>query len=284
MSLAYASTARSAIARTKPDVLLLVSGALIALLALMALLAPWITPHDPRAGDVLSGFGPPSAEHWLGTDSAGRDILSRLIAGSQSSLLGGALVTLIAGTLGVVIGMLSAWKGGWFDSTVSSILAIVFAFPGIIIALIAATLFGASLATAIVTVAIPMTPAIARVIRAETLRQRAMPYVQTLWLQGMPGWRIGVRHLLPNVAPIIVAQLAMIFGYGMLGIATLSFLGLGVRPPAADWGVMISDGKPSVLQGHPAESLWAGLLLIIAVMAFTTFADALTARFDRMSR
>lgn len=283
MSLAHASTARSAIIRRRPDVLLYVSGAIIALLALTALLAPWIAPHDPRAGDVLSGFGTPSWEHPLGTDSAGRDILSRLIAGSQSSLLGGALVMLIAGSLGVLLGMLSAWKGGWFDSVVSSALAILFAFPGIIIALIAATLFGASLATAIVTVAIPMTPAIARVIRAETLRQRAMPYVQTLWLQGMPAWRIGARHLLPNIAPIIVAQLAMIFGYGMLGIATLSYLGLGVRPPAADWGVMISDGKPSVLQGHPAESMWAGIMLIIAVMAFTTFADALTARFDRIT-
>lgn len=270
--------------RGNSDVLLYASGGVIALLLLVALFAPLIAPHDPTAGDVLSGFAPASADHWLGTDAGGRDILSRLIVGSRSSLLGGALVTVIAGSLGALIGMFIAYQGGWVDSTISAGLAVLFAFPGTVIALIAAALLGPSLATAIVTIAISMTPAIARVVRSETLRQRAMPYTRTAWLQGMSGWAVGVRHLLPNVAPIIVAQLATIFGYAMLGIATLSFLGLGVRPPTADWGVMISDGKPGVLQGHPQESLYAGLMLIIAVMAFTTFADALTARFERRLR
>lgn len=270
--------------RHRHDVLLYVSGAVIVLLVIVAVLAPWIAPYDPEAGDILTGFAPPSAEHWLGTDSAGRDMLSRLIAGSQSSLLGAALVTVIAGILGSGLAVVMAWKGGWFDSGMMAALAVLFAFPGAIMAILAATLFGPSLWTAIVTTAIPMTPAIARVVRSETLRQRSMPYISTAWLQGLSGWRVSTRHLLPNVAPIIVAQLATIFGYAMLGIATLSFLGLGIRPPAADWGVMISDGKASVLQGHPAESLWAGIMIIIAVMAFTVFADALTARFGRRSQ
>lgn len=274
---------RSVSVRRRPDTLLYVAGGIIVLLVLVAVFAPWITPYDPEAGDVLSSFGPPSAAHWLGTDSAGRDILSRLIAGSRSSLLGGAVVTLIAGVLGSALALAMAWKGGWFDSVMTAGLAVLFAFPGAIMAIIAATLFGPSLWTAIITTAIPMTPAIARVVRSEALRQRAMPYVSTVWLQGLSGWRVSIRHLLPNVAPIIVAQLATVFGYAMLGIATLSFLGLGIRPPGADWGVMIADGKPSVLQGHPAESLWAGLMIIVAVMAFTVLADEITSRFERRS-
>jgi peptide/nickel transport system permease protein len=277
---AVAVSTRTRVRRRRGDALLITSGAVILVLTAAAILAPWIVLHDPNAGDVLAGFAPPSLEHPLGTDSAGRDILSRIIAGSQSSLLGGLLVMLLAGTLGSALGMLSAWKGGWFDSVLSSGLAIVFAFPGAIIALIAVSLFGPSLTVAVVTIAVSMTPALARVVRAETLRQKSMPYMRSAWLQGMSGATIGFRHLLPNVSPVIVAQLATIFGYAMLGIATLSFLGLGIRPPDADWGVMIADGKAAVLQGHPAESLWAGVMLIIAVMAFTTFADALSARFE----
>jgi len=281
---AMASTRREAIRGRRAGVLLTGSAVVIVLLTLVALFAPWLAPHDPNAGDVLAGFAPPSLEHPLGTDAAGRDILSRLIVGSRSSLLGGLLVMLLAGTLGSVLGMLSAWKGGWFDAVLSSALAIVFAFPGAVIALIVVSLFGPSLAVAVITIAVSMAPALARVVRSEALRQKSMPYMRSAWLQGMRGSAIGFRHLVPNVSPIIVAQLATIFGYAMLGIATLSFLGLGVRPPDADWGVMIADGKSAVLQGHPAESLWPGVLLIIAVMAFTTFADSYTARIEERTR
>lgn len=252
----------------------------IAMVAI-AILAPWIAPYDPDTGDVLSGYAPPSAEHLLGTDSAGRDILSRLMVGARSSLLGGAAVTVIAATLGTAIGITAAWKGGRVDAFVSGSLAVLFAFPGIIAALIAAALFGPSLPTAIVAIAIPMLPSVSRVVRAEALRQISMPYIESARVQGLSVMRICFGHVLPNVAPVIMAQIATIFGFAMMGIAALSYLGLGVRPPGADWGVMISAGQSGVLQGHPAESIFAGLALVITITAFTVSADAIAARWDR---
>lgn len=252
----------------------------IALVAL-AILAPWIAPYDPDAGNVLNGFAPPSPEHLLGTDSAGRDILSRLLVGARSSLLGGAVVTVLAATLGTIIGISAAWKGGAVDTFVSGALAVLFAFPGIIAALIAAALFGPSLPTAIVAITIPMLPSISRVVRAEALRQISLPYIESARVQGLSVVRICFGHVLPNVAPVIVAQIATIFGFAMMGIAALSYLGLGVRPPTADWGVMISAGQSGVLQGHPEESIFAGLALVITITAFTVSADAIAARLDR---
>jgi peptide/nickel transport system permease protein len=250
-------------------------------LVVLAVLASWIAPYDPDAGDVLSSFGPPSPEHLLGTDSAGRDILSRLLIGARSSLLGGAIVTVLAASLGTFIGIASAWKGGRVDAAVSGALAVLFAFPGIIAALIAASLFGPSLTTAIIAITIPMLPSISRVVRAEALRQIAMPYIESARVQGLSVTRICFGHVLPNVAPVIVAQIATIFGFAMMGIASLSYLGLGVRPPTSDWGVMISSGQSGVIQGHPEESLFAGIALVITITAFTVSADAIAARLDR---
>lgn len=252
----------------------------LALIAI-AILAPWIAPHDPNAGDVLNGFAPSSFEHWLGTDSVGRDILSRLMVGARSSLLGGAIVTVLAATVGTFIGISSAWKGGRTDTAISAGMAVLFAFPGLIAALIASALFGPSLGTAIVAITIPMLPSVSRVVRAEALRQISMPYVESCRVQGMSVARICVVHVLPNVAPVIVAQVATIFGFAMMGIASLSYLGLGMRPPGADWGVMIAAGQPGVIQGYPQESLYAGLALVIAITAFTVSADAIAARLDK---
>lgn len=252
-----------------------------ALLVLVAVFAPLLAPHDPNVGDVLNGFAPPSGEHLLGTDSNGRDILSRLMIGAQSSLLGGAVVTLLATTIGTVIGITSAWNGGRIDTAISAAMAILFAFPGIIAALLASALFGPSLGTAIVAIAIPMLPSVSRVVRSEALRQISLPYIESCRVQGMSVARICLRHVLPNVAPVIIAQVATIFGFAMMGIASLSYLGLGMRPPGADWGVMIASGQPGVIQGHPQESLFAGLVLVVAITAFTVSADAIAARLDK---
>lgn len=251
------------------------------LLVVVAIFAPLIAPHDPNSGDVLDGFAPPSAAHWLGTDSVGRDILSRLIVGAQSSLLGGAIVTLLATSIGTAIGIVSAWNRGRVDTVISASMAILFAFPGIIAALIASALFGPSLGTAIVAIAIPMLPAVSRVVRAEAMRQISLPYVESCRVQGMSVARICLGHVLPNVAPVIVAQVATIFGFAMMGIASLSYLGLGMRPPGADWGVMIASGQPGVVQGYPQESLYAGLALVVAITAFTVSADAISSRLDK---
>lgn len=258
-----------------------VAGTIAALLVIIAIFAPLIAPYPENAGNVLLGFGEPSAEHWLGTDSGGRDLLSRLIYGSRTAMLGATLVTIIAGTLGATIGIVSAWFAGPVDMTISAILAILFAFPGIIAALVASALFGSSLVIAILAVSIPMLPSIARVTRGEALRQRSMPYIQSCITQGMSGWAVCFRHLLPNVMPIIVAQVATVFGYSMMGIAALSYLGLGVRAPNADWGLMVSAGQAGVMRGHPQESIFAGIALMLAVTSFTILADAIAAKYDR---
>jgi peptide/nickel transport system permease protein len=262
----------------------LIAMAVSAALIVIAIIGPWIVPYDPNAGNVLLGFAPPSAQHWLGTDSAGRDILSRLIIGSQTSLLGGAIVTVVAASLGAIIGIASAWYRGAVDTSISAAMALLFAFPGLIVALIVSALFGPSLGTAVIAIIIPMLPSVSRVVRAEALRQMSLPYIESSRVQGVSTFRIWAAHLLPNVAPVVIAQVATIFGFAMMGIASLSYLGLGMRPPGADWGVMISEGQGGVVQGHPQESLFAGLALVIAVTAFTVSADAIAARLDRGHR
>ncbi|XVU21116.1 ABC transporter permease [Actinoplanes sp. CA-054009] len=255
-----------------------------ALIVLMAVLAPLLAPHDPNAVDPLNAFAPASAAHPLGTDDLGRDLLSRLIVGSRSSLAGPFVVVIAAGLVGTALAVSAAWIGGWFDAAVSRLLDIMFAFPGLVLAITVAAVFGPGFVAPVVALSVAYVPVIARVMRAAALRERNLPYIEALRVQGFPAWHICLRHLLPNLAPLLLVQTAIGFGYAMVDLASISFLGLGLQPPAADWGLMIANGQPSILAGSPQQSLYAAIAVVISVVAFTAVAERLAQRFGGGAR
>ncbi|AXB42740.1 ABC transporter permease [Amycolatopsis albispora] len=257
-----------------------VAAVVCAVLALAALLAPWLMPHDPYAVDAAAVFAGPSAEHPLGTDDTGRDLLSRLLDGARLSLLGPLLVTALSASAGTAIGVLAAWRGGVLDAVVARVLDVLFAFPGLVLAIIAAALFGSGFVAPVVALSVAFVPITARVMRAAAMRERKLPYVEALRLQGLSGTAICVRHLLPNLAPLLLVQCTVGFGYAMLDLAAISFLGLGVQPPESNWGVMVANGKGAILDGHPEQSLYAAIVIVIAVVAVNLVGERLAAHYE----
>ncbi len=243
---------------------------------LAAALAPWIAPYDPDFPDLLSALSGPSAQHLLGADALGRDLLSRLMWGARITLLGPALVILIATVVGVVLALLAAWNRGIVDTVISWILDVLFAVPGILFGLIAVAIFGPNLMTVVVGLSIGYIPYVARVVRGAALRERNMPYVQAAWLQGQSGFGISLRQILPNVQPIVTAQAVSSLGFAVVDLAAVSFLGLGVQPPTADLGLMVKSGFDSMLRGQAGEAITAGLAIVLIVWSITVIGDRLT--------
>lgn len=256
----------------------MVTGSFIAALVLLALFAPLLAPDDPNYANILAVNQGPSASHLLGTDSFGRDLLSRLIYGARLSLLGPALIITIATSVGSVLAISAAWFGGFFDLVVSRVADILFAFPGLIFAMLAVAMFGPGLVAPVIALSIAYTPYLMRVIRAEAIRQRNLPFVAACYVEGLPARTIMWRHLLPNVLPLLVVQATLSFGYALVDMAAISYLGLGVQPPTAEWGLMVSTGQSAILAGHPQESLFAGAMIILTVVAFNLLGDRLATR------
>jgi peptide/nickel transport system permease protein len=264
--------------RRRIDPVIVATSAFIVALVLIALLAPWIAPYDPNSANILAANQGVSAAHWLGTDPEGRDLLSRLIWGARLSLLGPALIVLISAALGTVFAIASAWIGGLFDQVVSRVMDILFAFPGLVLALLAVAMFGKGIVAPVVALSIGYTPYIARVLRSASLRERNLPYVAACYVGGVSARSICSRHLLPNVFSLLLTQSALSFGSALVTLAAVSYLGLGVQPPTATWGLMVSTGQSSILAGHPGESLVAGILIVITVVAFNLLGDRLASR------
>ncbi|MEN9644813.1 MAG: hypothetical protein RL238_1482 [Actinomycetota bacterium] len=259
--------------------------ALVLLIAgFIAVFGNALAPHDPDLTNLSYAFVGPQPGHPLGFDSQGRDLFSRILAGAQSSLLGPTAVVLLAMLVGTFLAVATAWKGGRLDRWVSAGLDVLFAFPAIVLAIIVSVIVQPSLLSATIALSIAYTPYIARVLRSAALRERARDYIAALEVQGLRAWVICVRHLGRNLVPLIVAQGAVLFGYAMVDLAAISFLGLGVRPPQADWGVMVSTGQSGVLQGYPLESLSAGVCIIAVVIAVNILGERLTERANSVSR
>lgn len=248
---------------------------------LVAILAPLIAPYDPNQVSLIEALQPPSAAHLLGTDEAGRDVLSRIIWGARISLLGPLGVVVGSTLVGVLIGVLSAWRGGWVDGLLSRIVEILFAFPGVLLAILIVSVFGPGLASTVLALAIAYVPYMARTTRSVALAERQMPYMTALELQGMSAWRITTLHLLPNIAPFVLAQTSLCFGYAMIDLAGLSFLGFGVQPPEADWGAMVAAGQSALIQGSPSPALAPSVVIVIAVVSFSLLGESLAERVRR---
>jgi len=251
---------------------------ILAFLFLLAAIGPLVVTQNPNAVTLSEAYGPISPAHWLGQDASGRDLLTRLVVGARSALVGPLLVVTISSVFGVAIALASAWVGGWIDMAVARVIDAIFAFPGLLLAILATALFGSGLSAAVVALAIAYLPYIARIVRSAALRERSMPYVSALQVQGQGAVRICVRHILPNVWTLILANATLAFGYALIDLAGLSFIGLGVQAPTADWGAMIGEGVAGILQNQPMEALFASALVVVTVGAANHLGDRLAAR------
>jgi len=260
--------------------LIRIASAVLLLIVLAAVLAPLIAPHDPTTPNALDSFGGPSGSHLLGADASGRDLLSRLIYGARLSLAGPAVVVLLMVPVGVLLALLAAWRGGITDGVISRVIDILFAFPGLILAIVAVAMFGAGFWAPVIALTVSYVPVLARVLRSVALKERNLPYVAALQVQGVSAIRIAVRHLIPNLLPMITVQAGVAFGYAMLDLAAISYLGLGLQPPTADWGVMVSEGQSSVIEGFPQESLYAAVMVLVTVVCINLIGGWFAERHD----
>ncbi|TMJ95376.1 MAG: ABC transporter permease [Actinobacteria bacterium] len=255
--------------------------AIILLLVLVAALAPVIAPHDPNATDLANTLVGSTGSHPLGTDASGRDILSRLIFGARTSLLGPLLVVALSTLAGVPLGLLAGYKGGAVDGLLARAWDVLFAFPPLLLAIVIVATFGAGFWTATLAISVIYLPLLARVVRGVVLVEREKAYVDACKVQGFGGLRVSLQHVLPNVAPTIVAQATLNFGYALLDLAGLAFLGLGVQPPTADWGQMLSSGRDTLVLHSYYEVVAASIAIAVTVVAFNLLGDALSARAGR---
>ncbi|GAA2354739.1 ABC transporter permease subunit [Nonomuraea africana] len=272
---------RPGLRRLKGDGLRTAALVVIALLVLAALLAPLIAPADPDAVDLSAALAGPGGDHPLGADASGRDLLSRVIYGARTGLLGPLGVVAISTLLGVVVGLTAAWHGGWVDAALSRSMELIFAFPGLLLAILVVAMYGPGQTGPVITLAVAYTPFVGRLVRGVARAELGRPYLAAYRALGFGGLAVCLRHLLPNIAPVILAQSTINFGYALLDLAGLAFLGLGVQPPAADWGAMINEGQTAVLQGALGPILVPGLAIVISVIAFNIVGESLA---DRVSR
>lgn len=253
---------------------------LVLLLMAMAALAPWIAPSAPDVGDLMNArLLPPSATHWMGTDEQGRDIFSRIVWGSRITLFVVTVVAILAAPIGLLVGTLAGYFGGWVDAVLMRITDIFLAFPKLILALAFVAALGPGIENAVLAIAITAWPAYARIARAETLSLRGADFIAAVQLQGASGWRIVLRHLMPLCLPSLIVRVTLDMAGIILTAAGLGFLGLGAQPPSPEWGAMIAGGRAFVL-----DQWWVaagpGLAIFIVSLAFNLLGDGLRDALD----
>ena len=262
----------------RPPFLFTLSAIVLAVVTLSAIFAPWIAPYDPDAVDFTAFYAPPSAAHWLGTDSLGRDTLSRIIWCGRTALICPLAVVVFSTVLGILLGLLAGWRGGWIDAVLGRVFDVLFAFPSLLIAIMAVALFGKGLVAPVIAMSIAYAPFVARLTRSLVAAERSRPYVAAYRVQGFGGAWIALRRVLPNVTPIIGAQSTLNFGYVLAELAGLSFLGLGVQPPTADWGGMINEAQSGIASGQFLPAIAPAVIVVIVVVAVNIIGEELSDR------
>ena len=251
---------------------LIIFGTLAALLLIGSIFSEHLTPYDPYLQDLMNTKAAPSAEHLFGTDRYGRDMLSRVIVGSRTSIFSTLLLVAIITVFGTVIGVFCGWHGKWIDSILMRISDMFLAFPGLVFALAVAGVLGGGLHNAIIALAAISWPKSARIARSQTLAQKETAWMKAARLSGSGTAKIILKHILPNIiGPILVTSMLDI-GTMMMELAGLSFLGLGAKPPTAEWGSMMSDTR-SLLTTVPWVTLAPGLAIFVSVMIFNLLGD-----------
>jgi peptide/nickel transport system permease protein len=262
---------------------LIIFGTLAVLLLVLSIFSSYLTPYDPYLQDLSNAKAVPSAEHLLGTDRYGRDMLSRVIIGSRTSIYSTLLLVAIITALGTSIGVICGWVGKWIDVVLMRISDMFLAFPGLVFALAVAGVLGGGLHNAIIALAAISWPKYARIARSQTLAQKETVYLRAAKLAGSSDFKIIFKHILPNIiGPILVTSMLDI-GTMMMELAGLSFLGLGAKPPTAEWGSMMSDTR-SLITIVPWVTLAPGIAIFISVMIFNLLGDTIRDYADPKNR
>jgi len=280
---AYRSPAARAWSRLCQRKSALVGLAIVVLLVAMAVLAPLLAPYDPAQQGWTSVRKPPSALHWFGTDESGRDLFSRVVYGARASLLAGVVSVSIALGLGVPIGLLAGYRGGWPDALISRMTDAMLACPFLILAIALAAFLGPSLTNAMIAIGITTTPIFVRLTRGQVLAVQVEDYVEAARAVGNPAWRIAVRHILPNILPALLVQATLSIAAAIIAEASLSFLGLGQQPPDPSWGSMLNTAQ-RFLTNAPWMAIYPGIAIFLTVLSFNLLGDGLRDALDPKER
>ncbi len=256
---------------------------IVLIVVLVAIFAPLIAPYDPAAQSWTAVRQAPSAQFWLGTDESGRDIFSRLIFGARASLMAGVISVSIAIALGVPLGLAAGFVGGLVDGLISRFTDAMLACPFLILAIAFAAFLGPSLTNAMLAIGITATPLFIRLTRGQVLSLRAEEYIEAARSVGNPGWRVAMRHILPNILPQLLVQTTITIATAIIAEASMSFLGLGQQPPAPSWGSMLNSAQ-RFLSNAPWMALWPGMIIFLTVLSFNLLGDGLRDALDPRSK
>jgi peptide/nickel transport system permease protein len=257
--------------------------AVMIVLVLVAVFAPMIAPYDPVQQTWTAVRKPPSRQHWFGTDESGRDLFSRVVFGARASLLAGVISVSIALGVGVPIGLLAGYRGGWIDALISRITDAMLACPFLILAIALAAFLGPSLTNAMIAIGATATPIFVRLTRGQVLAVKVEDYVEAARAIGNPAIRIACRHILPNILPAVMVQATLSMAAAIIAEASLSFLGLGQQPPAPSWGSMLNTAQ-RFLTNAPWMAIWPGLAIFLAVLSCNLLGDGLRDALDPKER
>ncbi|MEO8713585.1 MAG: ABC transporter permease [Acetobacteraceae bacterium] len=252
---------------------------LLGIFAALSLCGPAIAPHDPTAQDLLSLLAPPSPAHWLGTDEVGRDILSRVLVGTRVTMTIALVPVVLAGIVGVSLGLVSGYFGGAMDRIVTGFVDLLMTIPGMVLAIAIVAIVGANAIGLIAAITLSSIPPLARLIRGRVRELREEDYVSAAIAVGMSRRRVLLRHVAPNAASVILIQLSLLAGQAVLVASALGFLGLGVQPPAPEWGSMLGASR-QYIEVAPHVIIAPGIAIALLVLAFNMLGDGLRDRFD----
>lgn len=253
--------------------------ALLGVYLLVALFGPWLVPYDPNAQDLIAVLEPPSSAHLMGTDQIGRDIFSRLIVGTRFTLSAALLAVAIAGTIGVTLGMLAGYVGGRVDAAITGLVDLLLTIPSLILAIAVASVIGAGMTGLVIATTASFVPRLARLIRGRVLEIREEDFIQAAIASGTRRAKILRRHILPNALTIVVIETSLLCGQAVLVGAALGFLGLGVQPPAPEWGTMLGAGR-EFIEVAPHLVVAPGVAISLLVFGFNLFGDGLRDHLD----
>src|SRR5258705_382684 len=250
---------------------------------LVAIFAPYLAPYDPIQTSWSAIRKAPSSAHWFGTDENGRDMLARVIFGARASLTAGVISVSIALAIGVPIGMIAGYAGGWLDALISRITDAMLACPFLILAIALAAFLGPSLGNAMIAIGITTTPIFVRLTRGQVMSVKVEDYVEAARAMGNPRWRIALFHILPNIMPALLVQATLSIAAAIIAEAALSFLGLGQQPPAPSWGSMLNAAQ-RFLTNAPLMALWPRIAIFLVVLSFNLVGDGLRDALDPRER
>lgn len=262
----------------------MVAAALFALFVLLALVGPAIAPYDPLASDAAAALQPPSAAHWFGTDALGRDILSRTLVATRLDLGIAVAAVALSFALGIALGLAAGFFGGWWDAIITRGADTIMAFPLFVLAMGIVAALGNTVGNIVLATAIINLPFYIRVARAEANVRRGAGFIEAARLAGNGDARILAVHLFPNILPPAMVQVSLNMGWAILNAAGLSFIGLGVRPPTPEWGILVAEGAQFIVSGEWWVSFFPGAVLMLAVFTFNLLGDALRDIFDPRRR